>query len=232
MAFDTLGLKGDLDDVELLMDIESAFGIHIANDEAARLFTVGDIYTLLQNKLSSTKEADKCATAMTFYRLRSALAAFGVDKKLITPTTPVRDMSTLKAADFFKQLKSRTQMTMPRPQASWRGILGNSSALFGVISFFYCLFLPAAQNFWPPSAILFVSGILLCRADQGKLPENFTLAELSQKVAGMNAGKLITEGAKPSDDYLWQALMVVLTEHSALPPSEITPSTALLVKQR
>ena len=46
-----LDLAGDLDDVELIMDMESAFGIRIQDDEAERVRTVGDLFDLIVGKL-------------------------------------------------------------------------------------------------------------------------------------------------------------------------------------
>ena len=54
----TIDLGHDLDDVEMLMAIEEAFGIEIKDREAETLTTMGDLYELVSQKLNSKKEFD------------------------------------------------------------------------------------------------------------------------------------------------------------------------------
>ena len=61
----TLGLDDDLDGVELVRDSEKAFEIKIANNEAERLLTVGQLYDLLLSKIPVDDAQRKCASAMS-----------------------------------------------------------------------------------------------------------------------------------------------------------------------
>ena len=45
--FDDLGLNS-LEFVELIMKLETAFGIEISDDKAVRCYTVGDIYLMIE----------------------------------------------------------------------------------------------------------------------------------------------------------------------------------------
>ena len=47
----SLGLAGDLDDVDLVEDVEAAFSIHLADDEISRCSTVGQLFELIEARL-------------------------------------------------------------------------------------------------------------------------------------------------------------------------------------
>ena len=52
----TINLGDDLDDVEMLMAIEEIFGVDIKDGEAEKLVTMGDLYSLVCEKLDSKTE--------------------------------------------------------------------------------------------------------------------------------------------------------------------------------
>ena len=54
----TVGLHGDLDDVELLQEIEELFKIKISDEEAAEVVTVGQLYDLVKAKFTGTPNVD------------------------------------------------------------------------------------------------------------------------------------------------------------------------------
>jgi hypothetical protein len=75
----TLGLDDDLASAELLQNLEASFDISLSEAEAAACRAVGDVYDILRNHFSDSRdEAHRCATAMTFFRLRRAFSELGV----------------------------------------------------------------------------------------------------------------------------------------------------------
>ena len=66
-----------LDGVELLLDVEQAFGISISDEDAMRTRTVGDLYELIVRSMDvdSPQQRQVCLTSATFYRIRRALRA-------------------------------------------------------------------------------------------------------------------------------------------------------------
>jgi hypothetical protein len=66
-----------LDTVELVMDIEDAFGIAIDDHDASRIETVGQLYdhVLLLLRRHPGRRVESCASAHCFYRLRRELLA-------------------------------------------------------------------------------------------------------------------------------------------------------------
>lgn len=47
----SLGLAGDLDDVDLVEDVEAAFSIRLGDDEISRCSTVGQLFELIEARL-------------------------------------------------------------------------------------------------------------------------------------------------------------------------------------
>lgn len=58
-----------LDFVELVMVLEDQFGIDIANDEAASVVTVDDLWRIVSGKVKPAR----CATSTAFYQIRRGL---------------------------------------------------------------------------------------------------------------------------------------------------------------
>src|SRR6266481_165950 len=129
----TLGLDDDLGMVEVVINLETSFSIRFADAEVGAWRTVGDIYSTLRSRVSNSgKRAGRCATAMTFYRLRRALSELSIDTRL-RPDTPVKEMTGLTAKPLFKQVSARSGLRMPRPKVALWGALGHWSILAGLI---------------------------------------------------------------------------------------------------
>jgi len=58
-----------LDSVELLVEVENAFGIEISNPEAEKIITVGQFHDSVWEKIKD-RETLSCKSAILFYRLR------------------------------------------------------------------------------------------------------------------------------------------------------------------
>ena len=227
----TLGLDDDLDMVEAVANLETSFSIRFTDAEVSAWRTVGDIYSTLRSRVSNSgKGAGRCATAMTFHRLRRAgLPDLSIDTRL-RPDTPVKGITSLTTKALFKQISARSGLRLPRPRVALRGTLGAWSILASLIGLLTtAVFVP---HWWPVPMLAAALGILLRRLDPGEVPPDCqTLGDLSRKVTGLNFGKLSNEGAELHDKDLWNALVEVLSEDTFLPKLEIGPETLLLQKQ-
>jgi hypothetical protein len=56
-----------LDGVELILAVEDAFQIHISDEEAGNVSTVGDLHDLVVSKLQG-QDSKRCLTSAAFYR--------------------------------------------------------------------------------------------------------------------------------------------------------------------
>lgn len=76
-----------LDGVELILAIEDAFQIHIADEEAGNVSTVGDLHGLVLSNLD-VRDAKRCLTSAAFYRTRHAIVGtLGMERREIRPST-------------------------------------------------------------------------------------------------------------------------------------------------
>jgi hypothetical protein len=231
----TLGLDDDLDSVELVEQVEKAFEVEIANAEAERLLVVGQLYDLLLSKIPANDANRKCASAMTFYRLRQGLERLGFGRKL-TPSTDLRFLEKFGASRSLKRLEHETGLALPKVVMTWIGGLG---CLLSVAS--VCVAIVAALFFhrnWSvlssPSLLLFLTlgiGFATVYLDPGKLAEDCrTLGGLTKRTATLNYGKLAKLGARNSSEDIWNSLADLLSNYS-LPKSEITRETYFLQSQ-
>jgi acyl carrier protein len=76
-----------LDVVELILAVEDGFQIHIEDEEAGRISTVGDLHDLVTSKLTG-RASKRCFTSAAFYRTRRGIVdVLGVKRREIRPST-------------------------------------------------------------------------------------------------------------------------------------------------
>lgn len=225
----TLGLYGDLDDVELLMDIESSFSLTITAEMSESMLTVGDIHDAVLEKLRVLADGrGGCATAMAFYRLRRALRLEGRAGEIRTDT----DLSTgpwPSVRCLSERMRCEFGLKLPGPVTTWQVNLGFVAVLC-CIAGLLLTGVPEVQ-WWMP--LMFIGlGALLMRFDPLRLSNEFvTVGQLATRVAKLNPGPLALQGAALRLPDVWDDLVEVLAEHTELPKSEIRPDTLLLQSQ-
>jgi hypothetical protein len=226
----TLGLDDDLDGVEVVRNLERIFDVKVSNEEAKRIFTVGEFHDLLLSKLPP-KEADKkCATAMAFYRIRSALRRLGYGDKF-TPASDMRILECGRTKSNLRKLEVESGLRLPGTISTR---LGRFAGLLGFVMTLIIVFSlqPGfASAFLGVIIGLTLAGAILKYGDPGKLPLNSsTLAGIARTAAAMNYGRLVKMGARHRDEDIWENLAEALAGY-ALPKPEITRETFFLRSQ-
>lgn len=61
------------DGVELILAVEDAFEIHISDEEAGNVSTIGDLHGLVISKLQG-RDSHRCLTSAAFYRTRRGIS--------------------------------------------------------------------------------------------------------------------------------------------------------------
>lgn len=226
----TLGLVGDMDDVDLLVDVEACFGIGITNSEAESCHTVGDLFTVLSGRFSlSNAKSGRCLSAMAFYRLRRAVSELHPEAKL-RPDTRLAELTKLSPKALYREIENRSGLRL-RTDAGLLAVAGKWVLLAGLISFLPVLAIQPPVWFAPVAAV--VIGGLVIGADRGKFPPDCELlGGLANKAAARNIGRLTIAGGQPRDADLRNALTEVLSDHSSLPKSAIRPDTRFFKKER
>ncbi len=231
----TLGLDDDLDDVELIRDLERAFDVEMLQADASRLLKVGDIYDWLLRKIPQNETQRKCASAMAFYRLRRVFRDLR-NCEVLTPSSDLDGFKTVYTKSFVKEIAEATGLNLPRPSYSRLGAIGGYTALFPFVYLLLCAILFGVGFSVPvnPGFVFVIAlplAMILVEIDPGCLPKNCqTFADLAKQTAKFSYGHLIKLGADLHEDKIWQAMIEVLLDHTALPKDEITRETFILQK--
>jgi hypothetical protein len=217
----SLGLIGDLDDVEMIEDVEQAFGFRFSDDELLICETVGDLFALIEARLPSEDPAGKCATAMTFYRLRRAIEPRLAIK--LRPTTPITACSGLSVRELHRIIEKECGLRPPSPVDS----------LWGSIAFVLMVALPTASIALGLQWWIAVMSALLAWGIYRKMPIALpssvtTFGDLVRIVSSRSIGALTQKGARLRAVEAWDAFRDVLSDHTCLSKNAIVPDTLLM----
>ncbi len=221
----SLGLAGDLDDVDMLEDVEAAFGFRVSDEELARCWTVGDLFELIDARLPSEGSAGSCATAMCFYRLRRA-----IQPQLaicLRPSTPIEELRLLSVREVHQIIKEECGLRPPPPTLS----------LWGCIALVLVPALPLGAlaldlGWWTAAASTIgpVAGYRLAPIRHPKSVQTF--GDLVRQVSSRSIGELSKQGARLRTPEAWAAFRDILSDHTALPKDMITPETLILAPKK
>lgn len=225
-----LGLDSDGDDVEIVMDVEAAFGVKFPNDELEQIYTVGEMHDALLRRFEDGKDpAEICFSAHTFYRLRRALTPF-LGKARPEPNSPIK--SLLKGQPphrIVAEIESETGLKLP-PLGS--GIIQYFAGLLVFISLLAPIVVYEATS-WPPGIglllvpVIFLSGWKLGEVQIGKVfsPSYADMKTLTRTVMKLNIGRLAEKHGNPGEKILWQSLTAILADFTGLKETEIGRET-------
>lgn len=153
-----MGLQG----VELVMDLEEAFGIELKDDEVVESLTPRMIGDVIFTKLKATDE-HICQSQRAFYILRKAfLNMFNLERKSIKPDTRFRDfIGRSQEKEIWGQLRvaiaARSWPGLARPLWMSRLLIGVTLAIFGMTN----IKVYAAIRSFRGIEIGFIAGIVL-----------------------------------------------------------------------
>ena len=103
-----------LDGVELILAVEDAFQIHIADEEAGNVFTVGDLHNLVVSKLQG-QDSKRCLTSAAFYRTRRGIIdMLGIDRREVRPATPLEVILPRNSRrEKWRRIQAAMKMKLP-----------------------------------------------------------------------------------------------------------------------
>lgn len=106
-----------LDSVELIFEIEKAFGVALPDEELEHTRTVGQLYRLLLDRLGAQATA-KCRSQALFYRMRRVIAReLGWHHRFIRPDTRVVELTSGGRTPVLAGLLQRRHWI---PEVAWR----------------------------------------------------------------------------------------------------------------
>jgi hypothetical protein len=218
----SLGLSGDLDDVELVEDIEQAFGVHLPDRELSNCHTVGDLFDLVVARLPDHgATGDRCATAMCFYSLRRVVQRLEPGVQL-RPSTSIDALRDLSVRSLYKSMQISEGLRTPNPCLSRWGALSLLIVVAGPIG------LRFAGASWLLAATAVTLGVILYRYSPVRLPPRIsTVRDFVELVAARNIGDLSIRGARLRTAEAWSSLQVLCSEYAEPSDGEIDRATLI-----
>ncbi len=222
----TLDIDPEWDGIDLIEEVEAAFGIEVADDEAERCWTVSDLHEVIRAHTPNWDEQDgSCPSSAVFYCIRRVLAPD--DKREVSPRSALQGAG-MSARRLFNTLRSETRLRLPIEEATAIGVVGGWMCLLGFIGGLVALF-TGAWTLTGLGALVVALGVLLLRVGPARLPFGVaTVGDLVRLTVPLNAQDLALTGARPPDR--WAILVALAAEHGSLPTDQIGPDTFLLRK--
>ena len=212
-----LDLAGDGDELDLILAIEESFGVEL-DDEAEGWRTVGDIADWLEGRVGARSSGPRCASAMTFYRLRAALG----DRRL-TPESRLAECLPGSPDAALKRLAEQTKLRLP---ATRPGLLGRIGAWLLFAAFAALFGLLFGLSPWVVAGLA-AAGLVLVHLDRGEHPVA-TLGQLAEAAAASNQSRLAALGARQDRDTVWRSLVRLAEEHAGAAPGTVGRETRII----
>ena len=222
-----------LDIVELVLAIEDGFQIHIADEEASTISTVGELHDLIIAKLKG-QEAKLCLTSAAFYRTRRGIVeALGVDRRAIKPSTPLA--SLLPQNDrraHWISIQNAMEFEVPelRHSSATQIAFVSSGVLLALISGFY-FHLGLGWLMW-----LFIAGLvfggLLLKASPALATEfpnhDQTVGDLARDVLAANHAQLAEQVGGWTKHDTWETLCRLIANQTGVRREAIRPEAGIV----
>ncbi len=216
-----------LDGVELLMATEEEFQITVNDQEASKICTVGDLYSLILSKLGELRGV-RCLTSYTFYRLRRTLIkVLGIQRLQLFPKQEMEIILPKKGRRAqWKALAEQLNFRLPELQRpKWFSRFFTFGVLFwlvgsllgGVIGFFTPLFTWISVIL----SLIFAWGAYRLSEPLAVYwaPEITTVGEMTKEVVRFNFRKASSTVKQWNDDKeVWESLKRLIVEQLAVKP--------------
>jgi acyl carrier protein len=137
-----------LDSIEILMEVEDAFGIKIPDAEAETIITICDFHNCVWKHLEG-RQVNKCHSQILFYRLRSDLAVQNLlpRSQITLSSSPDNLWSVIRRKQAYKQYELDSGLALPALElpGPWQDlfaytalilVVGSLIVEFALINFF------------------------------------------------------------------------------------------------
>ncbi|HET7681725.1 MAG TPA: acyl carrier protein [Xanthobacteraceae bacterium] len=225
-----MALVGDGDDLDVIYDVERAFGIKLTDAEAERVRNVGELHDLMELKLLSA-DTRACLSQAAFYRLRKGLRSMGVQTE-IRPETPISILEGIQPRSIsrkWKDLSLSSALELPSletPMGRWlpeRGekwVRGLVYALLSASGLYLAILMHSITGLskgWAIILVLLAALVLgvsihyLWHQVFGNIPRRIhTVGDLAREAAGYSFEKLAADKSGSSPFDRWFALSAIL----------------------
>ncbi|MBO9199338.1 MULTISPECIES: acyl carrier protein [Niastella] len=224
-----------LDSVEILVNVENAFGITISNYEAEKIATVGDIHNVVWRTLQG-RQSMRCRTQQLFYKLRYTLATkFNIPKDVIELDASLNDIFPItNRRSLYRKLEKEMQVKLPPLVLVpiWSTVLKITGALLIIGTLVISLVMVNGFNYTRWLYVLPVLGILLINFFSSLLDSARTvfrpsfLADFARMILTLNYSTIIQENGT-SQQEVEQVIDHIIADIAGVDIKEVTPEKHL-----
>lgn len=211
-----MGLEG----VELVMEVEEAFGIVIADEEAERTRTVGQLFELVVSKLSSSQG---CASMVAFNRLRRGLhTVFGTPRREVSPHTALDQVLPVRQRRAaWRRLGTASGLQLPGLRTPrWALVLVVVASVLATIMDLFGVGVgitnPVVAMLLVGAALAIVTGRTGSRPPAGCA----SIGDLAQVVAGRYPS--LSASARPDEVQVWSTIVDRVSRVGGVDPTRVT----------
>ncbi len=225
-----------LDLVELVMEVEDAFGISISDEDVPTLETVGSLHQYVSKQVGERLRTP-CLTAVAFYRLRrSLMSVLQVSRNELRPSTDLRQLIPSRGRRaVWRRLQASLGLKLPEPSLSRVSLVVVVIAPFvaGLGCYWGRAFLGDSQTTaqWAPflaAAVAFLITLTLASYFAGALRADLcTVGGLARGIVAHNYTALTDQVGASRETDLWDALRFIICEQLDLKPETVTKETRL-----
>ena len=209
----------DMDDdfIDVIIALEESLGLKFPDEAFARGRTLGELHDLVYQEAEKlNRGGNKCATSMSFYRLKAAIHRTGSPRKLST-SMPLRALTDLDYRAVTRRLGDWSA-----PELSISG--------FGCLMAVALVLLINVPVFFALGGWAFLTGLLsaifrlaiAARFFPASLPEQKTVGELASSLAARNLNRLAEEGAALTPPTVWKALTQIVADQIGIEPKRLS----------
>lgn len=228
-----------LDSVELVMAVEEEFAIHIEDEEAGKLMTVGDFYNLVLAKLHG-EGTKRCLTSAAFYRTRRGFVdGLGMNRRAISPSTALEAiLPRVDRRANWQRLQSATDIHIPDLEfPTW---LQLSFVAFGMMMSFATTAAIYHRLGFQLGAVygliaLVVGGLIaamltkLSKFAAVAFPHRaVTVGDLSRDVLAANHAQLAAAVGGWNKKEVWEALCRVIVNQTGVDREKVKPEARIV----
>jgi acyl carrier protein len=224
-----------LDSVEILVNVENAFGITISNYEAEKIATVRDIHNLVWRTLQG-RQSMRCKTQQLYYKIRYILATkFNVPKDAIELDASLNEIfSATNRRLLYRKLEKEMQLQLPPLVLpfGWVTVLRITGGVLIIGTLVISLVMVNRLNYSRWLYLLPVLGILLTNFFSNLLDAVRTvfwpdlLSDFTREVLKLNYSTLIQENGANQKE-VEQVIDHIIADIAGVDIKEVTPEKHL-----
>ena len=220
-----------LDSVEIVMEVERAFGISIPDKEAEKIITVGDFHEAVWNHLDR-KVSNKCKSQVLFYKLRQSFTdTYDFPKQHLKIDSLLNEIfPELNRRKLYVDFAESNQLKFPPLvlKEPWSGILTYFGFITIVGGLLFSLILINLFDYtkWqlliPSAGILFTYLLSKLFGPKRTVIEPATIRDFIQQIVAMNYSTLVDINGSNRKEVV-SVVNYIIAFKAGIDLAEITP---------